>query len=161
MNVKFPSAQNVIRLRESIEPSSLKFVVRYVPKNSWHVSIFKDGTVAVGATKNISVKEMGFYLCHRESENDAPQKFIAFEQTLALRFLDSFEEGWERKYSADCSRPKNRQIVATLLNGEVIEGITPNIFDEHCRRFFVFSTGDDGNSSWSLVESAVWAWRCM
>ncbi len=41
MNVKFPSAQNVITLRESIEPSSLKFVVRYVPKNSWHVMIFQ------------------------------------------------------------------------------------------------------------------------
>lgn len=50
--------------------------------------------------------------------------------------------------------PRGRQIVATLLNGEVIEGFTPNMFNPDCERFFVVATDDDGETSWALVERA-------
>ena len=59
---------------------------------------------------------------------------------------------WERKFSAAVGRPKNRQILATLLNGEVIEGIAPRKFEAGCKRFFAFTTDDDGHPSWMLVE---------
>jgi len=114
--------------------------------------LLKDGRTALGSTKDISVKDVGFYLFPPKSQNGAKQIFIAFEQTLALHFLNNFEESRKRKFFAECSRPKTRQIIATLLNGEVIEGITPRKFDVDCNRFFVFSTDEKGNSLWSLVE---------
>jgi hypothetical protein len=114
--------------------------------------LFKDGRVALGGTRNISIRKFGFYITFLKSPNGASRKFIAFEQILALRFLKSFDEVWERKFSAVGGRPKNRHILATLLNGEVIEGIAPRKFEADCKRFFAFTTDDDGHPSWMLVE---------
>lgn len=114
--------------------------------------LFRDGRTALGSTRNISLNETGFYLSPLRAPNGAAQRFVAFEQAIALRFLKSFDERWEKKRSASCCNPKGRQIVVTLLNGEVIEGITPKRFNPECKRFFVTFVGDDGNAKWMLVE---------
>lgn len=117
-------------------------------------ALMADGKIMLGETKDISIRKSGFYLSSPEPRNGSVEELVAFERTVALRFLSDYEYGWEENFSATIHNPKGRQIVVTLQNGEVIEGFTPNRFDPECARFFVISTDDDGEISWALVERA-------
>jgi hypothetical protein len=124
------------------------------PGNVKVAALMAGGKVILGNTSQISVGKIGFYLSPPDARNGRIQQFIPFKHTLALRFLGDFQEGWKKNCSPTIQAPRGRQIVATLLNGEVIEGSTPRKFDPDCRRFFVVSTGRGGDPVWTLVERA-------
>ena len=122
------------------------------PDNVKVAALMAGGKVILGNTSQISVGKIGFYLSPPNVRNGKIQHFIPFKQALALRFLDDFQEGWKKNCSPTIHAPSGRQIVATLLNGEVLEGSTPKKFDPECLRFFVLSTGPEGEPLWTLVE---------
>ena len=124
------------------------------PDNIKVAALMAGGNVILGNTSQISVGKIGFYLSPPDVRNGKIQQFIPFKQALALRFLGDFQEGWKKNCSPTIHAPSGRQIVATLLNGEVVEGSTPKKFDPECLRFFVLSTGPEGEPLWTLVERA-------
>lgn len=152
-----PGVKTARRRGRSRRGRPIKLREYWPPNHTANVKVavyLKDGNIVLGTTKNLAIKEAGFCFTPLKPRNGSSEQFVAFEQTVALRFLNEADRDWERNRSATIENPTGRQIIAVLPNGEVIEGFTPKKFDPECSRFFVLSTDDEGNPSWALVERA-------
>ncbi len=116
------------------------------------VVLFEDGRVARGATRNINLKTPGFHFSPADGRGSGKEEFVPFERVITVRMADSFENDWGGTKDVADNQPKGQQIIVTLANGEIIDGITLSKFDPDCQRFFVVCTDDDGEVCWTLVE---------
>lgn len=114
--------------------------------------LFKDGSVAKGISKGLDLENDGFYFSPRGKHGTSAEDFTAFERIVAVRPTNDFAKDWERKCEVSSHLPKGREIIVSLVNGETVEGITPDTFAPELRRFYVISTYAGDKATWTLIE---------
>ncbi|MBI5117891.1 AAA family ATPase [Candidatus Poribacteria bacterium] len=115
--------------------------------------LLDNGRIVNGYTRELlDVNKRGFDFIPCERTNGHVEGFVPFDRIIAARFLESFDGVWEEKRHTKHNSPKGREIIVTLKNGMVVEGITLGRFNARCDRFFVISTNGDEKASWLLIE---------
>jgi len=114
--------------------------------------LFQNGKTVRGTVEDIDLTADGFQFCPHGIRHISRTELISFEQILAIRLVEDYENGWDGRWDVTSYSPKGRQILVTLMNGDLIEGITLSKFDPGCQRFFVVSPDENGETSWVLLE---------
>jgi general secretion pathway protein A len=114
--------------------------------------LFKENRLAKGIAKSLDLTSAGFSFFEAGNHNGKKAVFVEFETVIAICLINSLNERWKISGGGRRHDPKGRQIIVTLMNGEVVEGVTLDSFEPSWSRFFVVSPNIDGNPSWILIE---------
>lgn len=128
---------------------------RVVPEgfiNSKIMVLMKDSTIVRGIAEDLDLHAESFHFVPLDKADD--RRYLPYERMIAAKLIDHFDEPWKREFTSSGKSLKGRQVVVTLLNGEVVEGIALDRLNPESERFFVVSPGSDGNPSWVLVEKS-------
>jgi type II secretory pathway predicted ATPase ExeA len=139
------------RSRKKVSASSNGFVDIKV------AVLFKNGRVVHGIAEGLDLRAESFRFVFLDERGDSFEDSIRYDQIMAARIVETFGNGWKKTVAPSLRSPRGRQIIVTLSNGEVIDGITLGKFDPGCKRFFVVSPHRDGDVCWVLVERSATA----
>ncbi|GAB4345990.1 MAG: hypothetical protein Kow0099_26830 [Candidatus Abyssubacteria bacterium] len=119
--------------------------------------LFKNGRIVNGIAEGLDVKGESFHFMSLGTQGESFEDQVRYDHIMAARIVENFENGWRSNIAVPAGNPKGRQIIVTLLNGEVINGITLGKFDPNWKRFFVVSPNGTGEVCWVLVERSATA----
>jgi general secretion pathway protein A len=121
--------------------------------NSKLMILLKGAGFTRGTAEDLNLDEKGFHFIPLEKK-EGERQYLLYEGIIAAKLLDNFDEPWRKSFDVSGKPPKGRQVVVTLLNGEVIEGISLDRLEPENERFFLISPNGAGNPSWMLVEKS-------